>query len=511
VERAAFSGEPSLAVRLRYAVKLALLAAVGVAAVELILVSASATASATAQPLETAVGDYNVDARSTLPLQRIRRSGASSVRVVVTWSEVAPPGTVKPAGFDAADPVDPGYRWAAVDAKVSTTVRNGLKPILAILDAPRWAERGSTGRPGARSPDPGELALFARAAARRYSGSVLGLPRVRLWQLWNEPNYYRFLMPQFDSNLNLPVPAGARALSPGHYRAMLNAFSASVHAVSSRNLVIAGGTHPFANTTARRHVVGPMRFLRELLCLTPRNRPDPGCNHRASFDVWSHHPYTPGGPNHRAVDPQNASLGDLPRMRRILRAGMRARRVTSRVRVRFWVTEFSWDTRPPDPGGVPVSTHVRWVSEAMYRMWRSGVSLVTWFQLRDDARNGKPDSQVFQSGLYFRCASGPRCDRPKPVLAAFRFPFVALPARRSTVVWGRTPSGRTGRVRLELRRGRRWRRVSVLRTDRYGVFSRRLKSPRRGTMRSVVAGRRSPAFRIARTRDRPASPFGMPR
>jgi hypothetical protein len=507
VERAAFSGEPAIAMRLRYAVKLALLAAFGVVAFELVF----APASTTAQPLETAVGDYNVDAGTARPLQRIRRSGASSVRIVVRWSEVAPPGASKPAGFDAADPVEPGYRWAALDAKVSATVRSRLKPLLAIIDAPGWAERSSIGRPGARSPDPGELALFARAAARRYSGSVLGLPRVGLWQLWNEPNYFRFLMPQFDSDFGLPVPAGARALSPGIYRRMLNAFSASVHAVSSRNLVIAGGTTPFAHRLAKRHIVGPMRFMRELMCLTPRNRPDPRCNQPASFDVWSHHPYTEGGPNHRARDPQSASLGDLPRMRRILRAAIRARHVASRARVRFWVTEFSWDTRPPDPGGVPASTHVRWVSEAMFRMWRSGVSLVTWFQLRDDGRNGRPDSGVFQSGLYFRCASGPRCDRPKPVLTAFRFPFVALPSGRRTLVWGRTPSGRRARVRLELRSGRRWRRVITLRADRYGIFSQRLRRPRRGTMRAVVGRSRSAAFRIARTRDRAAAPFGLPR
>jgi hypothetical protein len=383
--------------------------------------------------------------------------------------------------------------------------------MLSIVEAPPWAERSSDGPAGTRSPDPAELAQFARAIARRYSGTVMGLPRVRLWQLWNEPNIYRFLNPQFDSPFDEEVPSSARALSPGLYREMLNAFAAAVHAVSNRNLVITGGMTPFARAFAGTPAVGPLRFMRELLCLTPKNRPAPGCHQRTSFDVWSHHPYTQGGPTHHALDPQNVSLGDLPEMRRALRAAIRAGHVRSNRRIRFWVTEFSWDTKPPDPHGVPVRTHARWVAEALYRMWRSGVSLVAWYSIRDDARNGKPDPQVYQSGLYYRCASGPACDRPKPALAAFRFPFVALPAHGRTQVWGRTPFGRRARVRLELRRGGSWREVTTLRTDAHGIFMRKLKAPLSGTMRAVEAGSggaRSPAFRIGRTRDIPVNPFG---
>ena len=465
-----------------------------------------------AQPLETAVVDPSnfLEAEFDQMFERVRSSGSSAVRITVYWSLVAPRGASKPAGFDPTNPTDPAYRWESLDRQVVSAVRHRLKPMLSVYSAPTWAERGSEGPTGSRRPDPAELASFARAITRRYSGTLPGLPAVRLWQVWNEPNIYRFLTPQFDSPLGQPVPRGARALSPGIYRELLNAFAGVARSESRRNIVITGGMTPFARPYAASPAVGPLRFMRELLCLTPKNRPAPGCRQRASFDVWAHHPYTDGGPNHSAQEPGNVSLGDLRQMERVLKAGIRTGHIRSSQRVRFWVTEISWDTNPPDPGGVPAKTHARWVAEAIYRMWRSGVSLVTWYTVRDDPTRGRPDPEVYQSGLYYRCDTGPACDRPKPALAAFRFPFVALPEAGRTVVWGRTPFGRRARVKLELRSGGGWRRVATLRTDSHGVFLRRFTRPRHGTMRAVASpgGARSPGFRIGRTRDMEVHPFG---
>src|SRR5829696_9149872 len=45
--------------------------------------------------------------------------GAAGIsRKAVTWRSVAPGGTSKPAGFDARNPADPSYNWAATDAFV---------------------------------------------------------------------------------------------------------------------------------------------------------------------------------------------------------------------------------------------------------------------------------------------------------------------------------------------------------------------------------------------------------
>jgi len=199
-------------------------------------------------------------------------------------------------------------------------------------------------------------------------------------------------------------------------------------------------------------------------------------------------------------------------MGRLLSAAVRARHAISHGAMQFWVTEFSWDTTPPDPAAVPIRLHARWVAEALYRMWSSGVSLATWFQLRDNAVNGRAHNQVYESGLYFRCAAGLQCDRPKLSLTAFRFPFVAYRSGRSVLVWGRTPGGVRGRVIVEQRVGRSWRRKAVLSTDRYGIFQRRVAPSGGGDVRARLANGSATAlaFSLTRPRDLPVCPFGRP-
>ena len=47
------------------------------------------------------------------------------------------------------------------------------------------------------------------------------------------------------------------------------------------------------------------------------------------------------------------------------------------------MTEFAWDGNPPDPVGVPLALEGRCVAEALPQMSQTGVSLVTWYTLRD--------------------------------------------------------------------------------------------------------------------------------
>ena len=63
------------------------------------------------------------------------------------------------------------------------------------------------------------------------------------------------------------------------------------------------------------------------------------------------------------------------------------------------MTEFSWDSKPPDPDALAATLHRRWVAEALYRMWVDGVSLVTWFRFEDDPLTG-PGSTPYQSGFW---------------------------------------------------------------------------------------------------------------
>lgn len=262
--------------------------------------------------------------------------------------------------------------------------------------------------------------------------------------------------------------------------------------------------------------LNPLDFARRLLCMEGRNRPKPirGCSATAHFDVWATNPYTTGGPTHESYGPDDLQLGDLPEMTKLLKAAKRAGNIrTKSKKVGFWVTEFSWDSSPPDPGGVPMGLLTRWTSEAMFRSWQAGVSNFFWLSLRDwkPARPGLPHSQTIEAGLYFR-ATTLADDRPKPILRAFRFPFVAFTKSRGISVWGRTPDSAAGPVRLSFKSGGEWRRLGSARADGNGVFSSvvrtRLGSNYRGFVRAEAGGETSPAFSLRPVRDRVQRPFG---
>jgi hypothetical protein len=269
---------------------------------------------------------------------------------------------------------------------------------------------------------------------------------------------------------------------------MVNAAARAVHAIHRDNVVIAGGLAPFGGdindpsggTVPDQERIHPLEFMREMLCMSNGAKARPTCSDKSEFDVWAHHPYTYGGPTHRAFHPDDVSLGDLGEMRALLVAAEKAGHIRSRQKVGFWATEFSYDSQPADPKGLPPALHARWVSEALYRMWSNGMTMVTWFLLRDEPF---PD-QMFQSGLYARGPDGIASDRPKPALRAFRFPFVAFRQKSGAVrYWGRTPAGVQMAVVVE-QQGKGWKRVATPDVDRYGIFEGAVQSRGNGPLRA---------------------------
>lgn len=458
----------------------------------------------TGGPLVTAVVDPEVFSGPDrqVAFQHVRAAGATVVRLVLDWSLVAPTGTRAPAGFDPRDPADPRYRWNAFDGQVQDAVAAGLSPLVDIVGAPDWAQ-GDTpkARPkdGPDRPRARALADFATAAGRRYGGDLPDLPRVRYWQVWNEPNLSFYLVPQ---------ELGGKAFSPGWYRSLVNSASDALHAVHAGNVVVAGGLSPYGPHTDTLVAVSPFRFMRQLLCMSSGPRPRPTCGHKVRFDAWSIHPYTSGGPTHSAGG-DNASAGDIGRMNALLRAAARAGHIVSARRVRFWVTEFSWDSSPPDPKGLPLKLHARWISEFLYRMWTHGVDLVTWYLIRDQPFTPTSTSQ---SGLYLRGDAGIASDTPKPALRAFRFPFVAFPHQGGRIFyWGRTSAGRPGIVLVEQSAHGGWQQVAALSTNRYGIFSGRISSTAStGYLRARLAdgSDASLPFSLRDSPDRDICPFG---
>jgi hypothetical protein len=296
---------------------------------------------------------------------------------------------------------------------------------------------------------------------------------MHVFQVWNEPNLSQDLAP-----VNAAV-----------YRSMVNAVATSVHAVSASNLVVAGGLDPFGHPKSKKqkwYAESPLAFMRSLLCVSKGAHPHRTCKATVDFDVWSHHPYTFNGPFGHATRPDDVSLGDLPKMRALLKAAVKLHRISSKHSLQFWVTEFSWDTKPPRRHAAPVGLASRWTAEALYQMWRSGVSLVTWFGLEDQGGKGP-----YQSGLYFHASSLAHA-RAKPLRTAFRFPFVAYLGRGVVNVWGRDATSDVRVVTIQRRHGARghWATVAKVRSNRYGIFkaSLRLNATKKDWLRATASG-----------------------
>jgi hypothetical protein len=464
-----------------------------------------ATLKASTGALETGVGfvSFGNTTDNATELEHMAKAGAKYVTLRLAWSIIAPSGSTAPAGFNPRDPADPNYNWAGVDAEVKAITSAGLKPILVFSSAPTWAESpGSSYAPGTYKPIPSALADFYTAAATRYSGSFENLPRVQYWSVWNEPNLGAYLNPQMVKG---------KEYSPGWYRSMLNASADAIHAVHADNVVIAGETSPFGVIIANSRSSPPLVFMEKVLCISEKKVVNKrtkavtytyqsACKNKAKFDVWSHHPYSQSGPTWKAQVHGDASLGDMDTMRQVLNAAIKAQHVVSSRSVRLWVTEFSWDSKPPDPKAVPISMETRWVSEAMYRLWSSGVSLLTWFILDDYPL----ESYYWQSGLYYDSPDGPSFDKPKPILRAFRFPFVVLKqtvnGKTTMLLWGRTPTSEPGSVIVEGQSGSKWKRVKTLNANRYGIFQIRIALPARtSSFRARLANGsdQSAAFAVA--------------
>jgi hypothetical protein len=481
-----------------------LLAAGGVSVAAAWGASAGAGSSARAEVIRpgsftTAIQAGAVQTDETaLGFRRIRESGAAAVKLLTAWSQIAPK---TPAGtFDAANPDDPGYDWTELDAGVRAAVAAKLEPLVVLYGAPSWARQnpkvpGTNGGEWGR-PLPDQLAMFAHAAAVHYDGKHAE-PRVRYWILWNEPNISPHLAPQF---LN------GRAVAASWYRLMLNAATKAVHQAEPTDRLVVGGLSPFTVNYGEVVSVGPLRFMRQLLCMSAGLHPHPTCAAKTAFDIWATNPYTTGGPFHQAANPDDVSLGDLPEMNALLAAAYKAGHITSSGRPPFWVTEFSWDTSPPDPTAVPVALQARWVAEALYQMWHSGVSLVSWLQLRDEPY----PSDSLQGGLYYsgQTLAG---DRPKPALTAFRFPLVAFARSSGVFLWGRAPAGSVRQVAVERKQlNQPWRRLTTVTAGGDGVFHAvvKVKTGKGDLFRARAGGSLSLSFALHGVDDRFYRPFG---
>jgi hypothetical protein len=217
--------------------------------------------------------------------------------------------------------------------------------------------------------------------------------------------------------------------------------------------------------------------------LAPTPCPDP-----AHFDVLAHDPYSFAGPARPAYYANDVSIVDMWKLTRALAVAQRTGRALPRVHHPVWVTEFGWNTDPPNPHAVPVIKRARWIEQAFYELWRQGIGTVTWYLIVDQAPVPSY-AATWQTGLYYRNG------RVKPGFEAFRFPFLVVRARHGRAhVWGVSPD--SGRLRVQVRDRGRWTTVASIRTRAHGVIDRTIAVVGHPTIRAVIAGDTSMEWRV---------------
>ena len=408
-------------------------------------------------------------------LTRAKVAGASVVRLSVGWRAIVDPAP--PPSFDATDPADRSYDFSRLDAAVEDAVAHGLEPLVMVTSAPDWAEapdRWEYAHKGTWAPRPAALADLAVALGRRYSGawpaSGAPLPRVRLWQAWNEPNLPRYLQPQWVARRGRWIP-----YAPQRYRAMLAAFERGMRSVQPDATVATAGTAPVGEPRDGQGRMSPIRFWASMLCVAPdpphRRLPCRGGSPR--FDVAAHHPLSVGDPDRPAALRHDVAIADLGKLRRVLAAAGLA--------PRLWITELNWDA---GRRGVPAGRQARYVARGLRLLDAAGADLTVWHLLADPA----PAPHAHPAGLW-QDSSGLR---PRRFLAAFALPFsVRRVDRRRVEVWA---AGR-GSVAIERRIAGRWRRIGVLSTRR-GTGRTFLRVRGNARLRARASGRLSPEMTV---------------
>jgi hypothetical protein len=388
-------------------------------------------------------------------LNTIQALGADTLRVEVKWAEVAPsPGARKKPKFNATDPgAYPGFQ--PYDDVIARAAGRGLRVMLTLApDAPRWATGRARGRNYKISST--EFAAFARAVGRRYSGIYGGLPAVKYWSIWNEPNHIFFVSP--------------RAQAPSIYRAMVARGLPALRATAPKgSKIFVGELAPVGTATK---VIGPLRFLQQWLCLNKSFRRAGGrsCKHfkKVNANGFAHHPYGPTTSVPKRRDIINMLV--IRRLGSALDRAGRAGRITRRLPI--YSTEFGYQTNPPDPF---VSTSPARQAELLNRLEQysygySRLKSYSQYLLFDDnARSGSSALRWagFQTGLRF--SSG----KAKPSFDAYKLPLTVKRRGGGVSIWGHVRPGTGTRfVQLQRKSGGKFANDgSPIRTNGGGYFT----------------------------------------
>jgi hypothetical protein len=342
-------------------------------------------------------------------LNELQSLGVRSLRVIMLWSAVAPAADqAQRPNFEPSDPN--AYNWGEYDPLMAAIKARGWSVLMTISGpVPKWATAAKLDN--LTRPSPSAFAAFATAVGRKYGDQV------NAWAIWNEPNQPQFLRPQFAR--------GGRAASPGIYRSLFLAGQRGLRkANQGADTILLGETSPRGTT----RVVAPLRFLRAMLCLDAKYKPNRKCR-PLSAGGYAHHAYTTRqGPNFKPP-PDDVTIGVLSRLTKALDRARNAGGLTSRLRLHL--TEFGIQSTPDTIQGVSLAKQVEYRAIAEKIAYDNPrVASFSQYLLRDSDPTGPKQYGGFESGLRF--ADG----KPKPSLQAFRLPLAVRRTGSKAVVWG---------------------------------------------------------------------------
>jgi hypothetical protein len=489
-------------------------------------------------------------------LDEIKALGAEVVKVTVNWRAIAPSGSHKPSSFVGDNPAEySAVEWAPFDSLVRGAAARGLRVMFLVGGrAPDWAS-GSKAPAGSYQPSAVEFGRFVKALGTRYSGTynpaaVPGgtpppapsgpppcqtptppgdpcptpipasvhrsspfawtaddsgvLPRVDLWAVWNEPNLSGWLQPQYNRK--------KQPVSPQIYRGLfLAAHDALVASGHEKDEILMGDLLPFARSGKTYPArVSPLKFLRELACVDNHYHAYKGAaaaargctNYKPLPGTGiAYHPYTLAqGPEALTPLADDATINDLTRLDRALR---KLSRRFEDHKMPIWITEFGYQTDPPDPFASPLALVPRFMSESEWLAYHDQrVKSYAQYPLSDDSTAGRGLSRFhgFQSGI------DSSSNRPKKfVYQAFKTPlFVRLISKSSVEVFGGVRGATGGTATLQVGRGNKgFRTLATVPLNQRGYFDRNFHL-------SNVAGR---SFRLVYGTETSniAKPFKRPR
>jgi hypothetical protein len=306
-------------------------------------------------------------------VKRIAAGGVGSMRVPLDWAQVQPSAGAEP-------------QWDAFDQLVEGPAHQHMQTLPVIWGSPRWVARSPRVLPvgGAQLAAWREL---LRAAVARYgpggtywaehaAGSADPVPYnpIRIWQIWNEPNFFYFADP----------------VSPAAYGKLVVASRAAISSVDPGADLLLGGMF---GTPAQKppRAYSAVSFLDRLY-------QRPGITR--SFDGVALHPYA------------NSAAEMAPQIDD-LRATMKANGDSA---TGLWITELSWGSAAQGPFQKGLKGQAQELSRA-FSMFRDGrnrwrLKGIHWYSLTDDAGpsacNFCASAGLFTAGF-----------QPKPAWARF--------------------------------------------------------------------------------------------